>query len=280
MGVKQISTGTTFSIALGNDGNVYGWGMNIYGVLDIPKEVNATEIIKVAAGDRHALALTSGGTIYAWGYSNFNQGSVPFEIQNVLMLEKAVDIIAGDLYSAVITNKGKIYAWGATMSNRLDVVPTVLQGNVAKAYPSSYNIMILTKDGRVGVLGQSGTALQTSMPEEIANGSVVIKDLAVTLRTAAAIDENGKLYVWGDVSSGQTKLPEGLASKTVTSVVSGRSHFVAIDTAGKLYTWGSNKYDQATVPGSLENKNVHSRLFRILPKLCNRSKRQNYQLGS
>jgi peptide/nickel transport system permease protein len=258
IGVKQISTGTTFSIALGNDGNVYGWGLNIHDVLNIPKDVNAAEIVKVAAGDRHALALTSGGTIYAWGYNNFNQASVPYEIQNVLMLEKAVDIIAGDLYSAVITNKGKIYVWGATMSNRLDIVPTALQGNIAKAYPSSYNVLVLTKDGKVGILGQSGTALQTSMPEEIANGTVVIKELAVTLRTAAAIDENGKLYVWGDISSGQTTLPEGLSTKTVTSVVAGRSHFVAIDSAGKLYAWGSNKYNQATIPNSLENKKIET----------------------
>lgn len=264
VGVKQISTGTTFSIALGNDGNVYGWGMNIHGVLNIPKEVNASEIIKVAAGDRHALALTSGGTIFAWGYNNFNQGSIPYEIQNIFMLEKPVDIIAGDLYSAVITNKGKIYVWGATMSNRLDIVPTAIQGNVAKAYASSYNVLVLTKDGKVGIIGQSGTPLHTNMPEEIKNGTVVIKQLAVTLRTAAALDENGKLYIWGEVSSGQTTLPEGLASKTLSSVVAGRAHFLAIDNSGQVYAWGSNKYGQATIPSSIQNKkitNVYTEFF-------------------
>jgi peptide/nickel transport system permease protein len=251
VGVQQNSVGAAFSVALGKDGDVYVWGNNIFNIFNVPKEVNASQIVKVAAGDRHALALTSTGSIIGWGNDEFNQNAVPFEIAGVLQLEKAVDIFAGDLYSGIITNKGKVYIWGATLANRLDIVPSALQGNIAKAYASSYNVMVLTKDGRVGILGQSGTALQTSMPEDIANGTIKLVDVAVTLRTAIGLDANGKLYAWGDSDDNMMNLPEGVLDAKIVSIDSGRSHFVALDENGKLYAWGSNKYGQSTLSGNL-----------------------------
>ena len=255
-GVDVITSGITYSVALGQDGKLYSWGIDVEGVLNIPKLIQSENIAKIASGDRHVLALTEGGKVYAWGNNNFNQAMIPFEIESILQLEKAVDIIAGDQYSAILSNKGRLYVWGSTFATRLDIVPSAFQGNIAKAIPSSFNILLLDKEGRVGIMGQSGTPLETAMPEYIKDGSVRLSDLVVTLRTAAAVDENGKLYVWGEDFNDLLKLPEGIEDAKIVELASGRAHFMALDDQGKLYVWGSNKFNQSKIPSSLQNTKV------------------------
>lgn len=256
VGVETISTGITYSVALGNDGDVYAWGIDVNNVLSVPKEIASESLAKVVSGDRHVLVLTTGGKVYAWGNNNFNQGSVPFEISSILNLESAVDIFAGDQYSGILTNKGRLYVWGSTLATRLDIVPKEFQGNISKAAASSFNILLLDKNGKVGIMGQSGTPLETAMPEFLKDGSVQLVDITVTLRTAAGIDKNGKLYVWGEDFNDLLTLPEGIEDAKITQIVAGRAHFMAIDSEGKLYTWGSNKYNQTTIPNELINEKV------------------------
>jgi len=256
VGVETISTGITYSVALGSNGDVYTWGVDVNDVLSVPKTIAAENLTKIVSGDRHALALTAGGKVYAWGNNNFNQAEVPYEINNVLQLETAVDILAGDQYSGILTNKGKLYVWGSTLATRLDIVPKEFQGNIKKAVASSFNILLLDNNGKVGIMGQSGTPLETAMPDYLKDGSVQLVDLTVTLRTAAGIDKDGKLYVWGENFNELLELPEGIENAKITQVVAGRAHFLAIDSNGKLYAWGSNKYNQATIPSALENEKV------------------------
>lgn len=256
VGVDTISTGITYSVALASNGDVYTWGVDVNDVLSVPKTIAAENLTKIVSGDRHALALTSGGKVYAWGNNNFNQAEVPYEINNVLQLETAVDVLAGDQYSGILTNKGKLYVWGSTLATRLDIVPKEFQGNIKKAVASSFNILLLDNNGKVGIMGQVGTPLETAMPDYLKDGSVQLVDLTVTLRTAAGIDKDGKLYVWGENFNELLELPEGIENAKITQVVAGRAHFMAIDSNGKLYAWGSNKYNQATIPSELENEKV------------------------
>ena len=256
IGVDTISTGITYSVALASNGDVYTWGVDVNDVLSVPKTIAAENLTKIVSGDRHALALTSGGKVYAWGNNNFNQAEVPYEINNVLQLETAVDVLAGDQYSGILTNKGKLYVWGSTLATRLDIVPKEFQGNIKKAVASSFNILLLDNNGKVGIMGQVGTPLETAMPDYLKDGSVQLVDLTVTLRTAAGIDKDGKLYVWGENFNELLELPEGIENAKITQVVAGRAHFMAIDSNGKLYAWGSNKYNQATIPSELENEKV------------------------
>ena len=256
VGVETISTGITYSVALGSNGDVYTWGVDVNDVLSVPKSIAVENLAKLVSGDRHVLALTAGGKVYAWGNNNFNQAEVPYEINNVLQLETAVDVIAGDQYSAVLTNKGKLYAWGSTLATRLDIVPKEFQGNIKKAVASSFNILLLDNNGKVGIMGQVGTPLETAMPAALKDGSVQLVDLTVTLRTAAGIDKDGKLYVWGENFNELLELPEGIENAKITQITAGRAHFMAVDSNGKLYAWGSNKYNQAKIPTELTSEKV------------------------
>lgn len=256
VGVETISTGITYSVALGGNGKVYTWGVDVNDVLSVPKTIAVENLTKIVSGDRHVVALTAGGKVYAWGNNNFNQAEVPYEISNVLQLETAVDILAGDQFTGILTNKGKLYVWGSTLATRLDIVPKEFQGNIKKAVASSFNILLLDNNGKVGIMGQSGTPLETAMPDYIKDGSVQLVDITVTLRTAAGIDKDGKLYVWGENFNELLQLPEGIENAKITQVTAGRAHFMAVDSNGKLYAWGSNKYNQATIPSELENEKV------------------------
>lgn len=256
VGVESIATGITYSVALGENGKVYTWGVDVNNVLSVPKTIAAENLTKVVSGDRHVVALTAGGKVYAWGNNNFNQAEVPYEISNVLQLETAVDILAGDQFTGILTNKGKLYVWGSTLATRLDIVPSAFQGNIKKAVASSFNILLLDNNGKVGIMGQSGTPLETAMPDYLKDGSVQLVDITVTLRTAAGIDKDGKLYVWGENFNDLLKLPEGIENAKITQVVAGRAHFMAIDSEGKLYTWGSNKYNQSSIPTELKSEKV------------------------
>jgi len=77
-GIKQISAGPNYALALGTDGTVYSWGNNEIGQLghgdekerQFPTEVEELSgkgVKKVVAGERHWLALCDDGTVYACG---------------------------------------------------------------------------------------------------------------------------------------------------------------------------------------------------------------------
>jgi alpha-tubulin suppressor-like RCC1 family protein len=76
-GVRQIAVGGTFSLVLGSDGSVWGWGGDYDSQLGNAATYSWTRpvetigmdsgITQIAAGFLHALALRSDGTVLAWG---------------------------------------------------------------------------------------------------------------------------------------------------------------------------------------------------------------------
>jgi alpha-tubulin suppressor-like RCC1 family protein len=74
--VIGIGAGSSFSMALKDDGTVWTWGGNSQGELgdgtttdrSSPAQIaGLSDIIQIAAGNNHALAMTSDGTVFAWG---------------------------------------------------------------------------------------------------------------------------------------------------------------------------------------------------------------------
>lgn len=254
-GIKQISTGITFSVGLSEQGNVFVWGVDVRGVTNIPSSIKNERIKSVAAGDRHIVVLTEGGKILGWGNNNFGQAEIPFELEGIFMLETPVQIEAGNLFSAVLTNKGNMYVWGSVLGNGLDIVPTAIQGRIVKMVPSSFNIMTILDDGTVAVTGIQGNQI-SNIPAYLRDGTVNVVDLAVGQENAAAIDDQGMVYAWGDRQFGLASVPAPLRSLEnpngvkAVRVVGGMRHFVVVDENGKLHAWGAEKYKQSVIPES------------------------------
>jgi alpha-tubulin suppressor-like RCC1 family protein len=83
-GIAGITAGDAFSLALGTDGSVWGWGADGFSQLGNASNPSGSPqpvatiaagsgIIQIAAGINHALALRSNGTVLAWG-NNQNGG--------------------------------------------------------------------------------------------------------------------------------------------------------------------------------------------------------------
>lgn len=84
-GVKDISSGVSFSVALSKAGKLYIWGKQpVYiregmsnSIFTYPKEWNEITFTHIAAGDRHFVALDANGNLYGRGYNNFKQLDLP-----------------------------------------------------------------------------------------------------------------------------------------------------------------------------------------------------------
>lgn len=242
-GIKDISVGTTFSVGLSEAGKVYVWGHEPAFKVPTPKEVdeNQGNFKLVAAGDKHILVATNDNKIIAWGQNNFKQAEVPQNIQKLIDEEGLARLGASDLYSVVLTEKGTLKAWGATLPTGLDRIPSKYDQNIVDFAPGSTSMLILTKDGKLAVVGQKGTELSTAMPKEITeDGDKTIVAMGRMRYAGFAVDTDGNTYAWGNRADNAHNIPE--MEGTVIKVTSAKEHIAALTDAGKVYAWGNNNY--------------------------------------
>lgn len=134
-GVKEVAAGTSFSLALLNNGTVMSWGNNESGQLgngkitasNLPVAVKGlTGVTAIAAGEDFALALLSNGTVEAWGSNAYGQlgnagveelfSSTPVPVEGLSGVAK---IVAGANHGLALTTAGAVMAWGANGSGQL-----------------------------------------------------------------------------------------------------------------------------------------------------------------
>ncbi|MFO3715565.1 ABC transporter permease subunit [Anaerococcus cruorum] len=252
-GTQKISIGNTFAVGLTKEDNVYVWGSdNEDKVLTIPEDVKkglkGKKVTDVAAGDRHILVATDDNQIYGWGNNSFEQTKMPPMQENQIKTEGIEKLGAGVQYSVVLTKAKNLVVWGSTMASRLNLIPSEVQGQVEDFDTSPINMLVAKTDGTVQLLGVLGAENQTTMPKELTDGSVFVKKVALTSSSAAALDDKGKLYVWGpsrDQISGDN-VPEFEAP--IVDIQGADTTFTALDENGKIYTWGKDNYGELNAP--------------------------------
>jgi len=243
--VKQISVGPIFSLGLSNDGKVYVWGKpkmsRTIDISNIPRGMG--KVVKIAAGYDHVLALDEYGDVWGWGSNRLNQAAVPEEVEK---LKNIKDIAAGYQCSLVLTEDGYVYFFGNEATNDFKA-NNEYQGQIAKIVTSSDAVLGLTFDGRAVYLGKQKNAY-TNIPEGM--GKVI--DIAATASTMAAVNDEGKVFIWGNVSTyGEGNVPQ--TSSKIVAIQGGRYHYTAITEDGQAVAWGGNFYKQAQVPEKIQN---------------------------
>ena len=89
------------------------------------------------------------------------------------------------------------------------------------------------------------------------NGLKNIKTLSVGSTFSAAVDENGKIFVWGKTAISQKvdvrKVPKEVrkAGKNIVKLAAGTDHVIALTDDGKVLGWGNNRLQQAKAPAEL-----------------------------
>ncbi|XP_067438721.1 RCC1 and BTB domain-containing protein 1 isoform X1 [Thunnus thynnus] len=126
-----ITCGQTSSMAVVDNGEVYGWGYNGNGQLGIgnngnqltPCRLSALQglcIHQVVSGYGHCLALTDEGLLYAWGANTYgqlgtgNKSNSLTPVQIMADKERIVEVAAchSTHTSAAKTQSGQVYMWG------------------------------------------------------------------------------------------------------------------------------------------------------------------------
>lgn len=260
-GVRDISVGTSFSIGVSEQGNVFVWGTQpiqiVRGlstsVIRFPEELKNANVTHVAAGDRHALAYTADHKLYAWGNDNHYQGSVPDMVNRRLGTKAITQLFANDAYSGVLFEDGEIIIWGSVMVNRADIIPEEVQFRVQKVSTAFLNVLMLLDDGTVYANGVNNTPLHR-VPEHLKDGSVNVVDIAASNRSGLALDDQGELHIWGSPEHGVMRIPD--FNGTPVSIAAGRNNFAAVLDTGEVVYWGADHFGQMKMPSSMANANI------------------------
>jgi RHS repeat-associated protein len=247
VGAVAVSAGMYHTLAIGTDGNLYGWGDNTYGEIGTGPFLAApptplalpggASAIGIAAGESVSYAIGSDGILYAWGSNSVGQlgngtttsSPTPVAVQLPAGVS-AVSVSAGTGYSAgyalVVGTDGNLYAFG---------------------------------DNGFGNLGD-GTSVNKATPVRIAlaAGVSVVSAAAGSLDSLAR-GSDGNLYGWGYNAYGQLNGGTGnvLAPEVITQPIPSTPGFGttalanggggfsggfgalgAMGSDGKLYDWG------------------------------------------
>lgn len=201
-----ISAGWSNSMALGNDGILYGWGFGSYGDLgtgdgassDVPVAVSiptGVTITAVSSGADHTLAIGNDGKLYAWGYNDNGQvgngGTGLVKSPEVVLLPNgvtAIAISAGLNNSMAVGDDGNLYTWGANPDGEL--------GNGTSGSGTDSNIPVIAQ------LPAGVTPVLISQGGDFAQ----------------AVGSDGKLYVWGYNGNGEFGNGNNTSSNTPLAV--------------------------------------------------------------
>jgi hypothetical protein len=78
-----------------------------------------------------------------------------------------------------------------------------------------------------------------SLPDDTIPEGIKINQIVSNFFSYAAISDDGKVYVWGDLARGGSlpddRIPEGVK---INQIVSNGSSYAAISDDGKVYVWG------------------------------------------
>lgn len=176
------------SLAVKEDGTVWGWGYNGSGILGDERR----------NGSSNSLGL-----------------AIPVKIEG---LSDVVSISSGDSYVAVLKGNGTVWAWGSNASgvlgdgtNNDSNTPVQVKGlnNVAAISASNTYVVALKRDGTVWTWGSNGfnflgdgTNNDSNIPVQV-NGLTNVVAISAGDRHAVALKNDGTVWAWGYNGEGQ-----------------------------------------------------------------------------
>ncbi len=252
--IDKIAVGSTFSIGLSDAGKLYAWGQTQVSDLVDLKDIPPTDekVVDIAVGFDHAIALTESGKVIGWGSNRRGQAEAPMSLE--MSGAKVVAMEAGYQCSVFLTDQGETLFVGNTMLNDYDEFHE-WQYQIVDIAICSDALMGLTEDGQVVYLGTQQNPY-SNIPENL--GTVI--DIDSTANTFAALNDEGKVTVWGNVSvnTNENIVPETDSKKVV--LAGGRFHYVAMLEDGHVVNWGSNSLNQTEMSSKIA-QSTYDKIF-------------------
>lgn len=225
---QEVSAGSSYYLAISQDGSLWGWGLNLSGQLGDGTTTTKTTPVMISnntwswvtAGDNHSLGIKSDGTLWAWGsdasgqLGNGSNGSALYPSQ-IGTATNWKEVHAGYQGTIAIKTDGTLWGWG------------------------SNNGYFLGNGEELNFISQ--------VPVQIGTASDW-NTIAARGWSCLAIKSNGALWGWGDNSFGQ--LGDGTNTNIMTPIQIGTSAWlqisnnarlsVGIKSDGSLWAWGSH----------------------------------------
>lgn len=231
----QIASGEQHTMAIADDGTLWGWGSNTSGecgISTIPVQQNLTiptqvgtfdDWVDVDCGPYHSIALRSNGDVYTMGFNSNGQcgsGNTSTIITPVAVETGAINVAAGKGNTSYLI-KGDSTLWACGLNN-----------------------------GRYG----DGSNIASTFFVQVSNETNWV-DIAGGLNHSIALNSAGQLYTSGDNGQGQLGLGNYTPTSTRTlvntggnppsitsnrSISAGVNYSVYLDNFGQVRTCGSN----------------------------------------
>jgi alpha-tubulin suppressor-like RCC1 family protein len=238
--VVAIAAGSTFCLALCEDGTLAGWGSGAGEPVEIGNSgaLVGKTVTAIACGHSHSLALCADGTVVAWGTNTYGElGNGSQTSSNVPVKVDGTGVLAGKIVVAIAANHssslalcvdGTLAAWGANSGGQL--------GN--------------------------NTTTASAIPVAVSRTGVLLAKTVSTIAAGSghylALCTDGTLVAWGSNYAGglgnNSTMPSPipvlvsrngvLSGKAIAAIDAGSSHSLAVCTDGVAAAWGSNNKGQ------------------------------------
>ncbi|RKG89198.1 kelch-like protein [Corallococcus sp. CA049B] len=277
-GTTALSATAYHTLALQQDGTVWGWGYNDSGQLgdaaDLARVTPAplpglTGVTALASGTYHSLALKQDGTVWTWGLNNLGQlgdGTTVSRTERMSVpgLTDVTALAASTYHSLALKQDGTVWTWGYNSSGQLGdgttasrLTPAQVPGltGVSAIAAGLVHSLALKQDGTVWAWGRNtdgqlgnGATVNSPVPVQV-QGLTDVSAIAAGSYHSLALKQDGTAWTWGRNDTGQLGNQTVTGSLTpaqvpglaaVTALAGGDAHSMALLRDGTVWTWGYN----------------------------------------
>ena len=243
--IREICCGFGHCICLDNDGNVFTYGVNLYGQLGvgkskrelqytrIPQKIELPPIRQISCGHSFNMCLSEEGKLFSFGNNSFGQlglGSTKSYTspQQILSVENIDFVECGRTFAICYTFDSDVYCWGENGPGQLGIEceEIYFPKNCTDSWPENivdikcgiYHTLVLTSNQEVyscgsgtdGKLGRVLTGKNSSSSLEKIQGLSEIVRIECGDSYSMCIDIYNELYVFGNNAVGQLGLCDTL----------------------------------------------------------------------
>ena len=260
--VSYKSIGSARIVVYGQITKADGQTYDKYALFDVnvlPSNAEPSESVQpmVVTGNEFTVALTSDGHVYSWGDNSRGQGSFNTNKKTIItptavqrsgaMLSDIVSVAVGDNFTLAATRDGEVWSWGRN-DKGVGQLGRKLTSNTSLYTPNKVNDVAATPSADP----------TTGLTLGGVNTGKVVKVFASGL-TAAALTDQGTVYVWGDNSYGQLGIGHDMLTKYGSSsssnipirmygidnaidVMITERNIMIVNRDGTVYVTGNNEY--------------------------------------
>lgn len=234
LALRGVAVGSSFTLAVMNNGTLTTWGFNREGQASIPSWMQNIPVRQVATGSNYAIALGENGRVYGWGKNDFGQLNIPPDAERDVVM-----VSASFGHVMALKTDGSIVLWGRNDFRQLNPLDARLRYQ-AVAAGHDFSIVV-TNSGTVTGWGRSDQN-QLRIPANLRN----VVAVSAGFNHALALTRDGTVVCWGSNRSRQCDVPRNL--RNITAISAGREYSMAMTNEGVVYAWGRNEFGQSSVP--------------------------------